>query len=1211
MSVAFISIVLTLSNGLCSYGRPTANLSTCISPQYLELGKAGNINCLFHESNYAILWYNTKDYLRNAPIIHYQGSVKSGFGYESGEYDVHENGSLIINKVSAKHELTFYVVHVHSVEERPTVTSVHIIVMQKPVVPYPVFGNCGNNRYHCYLKSVTPPLQCSLRGVRPKVTLQLVARTKAGDRAMSSEMSLISEGDTFFMSVATTDPFYFSSLLALLVCKATSPPGMLQNEESVVLINNDNRIISPENSTLTLIERNAKMELSCADDQVGFLVWEKVSEPRVENHEVILYSIFIGDRMTETIDDDFFLESYTSLIVPSSGVKHEGLYMCSFGDGLRNSVEIYNVVIRVHPTPLHPLIEGCNRQQYCALETNLQGSLTCNVYKIRPQVQLQWKTYYDSDSSLISFTNQHSTVKQNGETFDISLTTTFHVLQDSIKRVSIECTVPDEEMFDIDVMARVDLMMRKATVDPTELSDILEKPDQLMSVPVITVVISVTLVCGIAVLCCSEKLHKIIPMQSSKRNRESTNEMDLQMLAMKKEFVKQIRTTYSDWYSAVQPIPYIKDRLYCIDKVFVDNGMELVDSKGVGQFSQWKKLESYHDLFSFPCVHPSRRILEGDPGYGKTTVTLRCAYDWCNSVKASALMNKEILIVLLLRQIKGVPSIYRAIKDFILPKDTKFSEQDIENILGSCTSASFILDGLDEYPDQDVRPLTDVMNIIAGKMFQEFEVLITMRSSCLPKKCPSSTKRFRLSGFDHTARRNYIRSTIVGDNEESVRHVETYLREYPLLSCFSHVPLLFVLFSHMVHGNETFRNINSVTKLFRYMITAFHSHMKNKMEDENVCQYDLFENDHRDLDRVAFHGLHGGSQGTVWPKKDLCEQIGQTFYDQYVRTGILIETEVMHITDDPGTKITEHVQYKTEVRFYHEVFCEWFAAHYIADYLQQNPNVDLTEFLQHLDPVDVQYMYRFACGLSFDFAEKIIKYLKNSEGGDTFAILCTIEQTEKVDQIKESIRQVCFEGVIISGHDSLSLQRSSLELLKIAARNKIPIEYVRLHNCPNLNVSQISEVAIKVNSNVFLSSRIPIKKLMVTLTNREITDDEAHSVLKFCSMCSSLLHLVYTGCVLPRSFNDECSLATLRSRGCTVKWRLFSDSPVYELNLQVGRWMDQEGYEPATEVFEEMRLKKSSYMTITREGDYKDEVELSRANLKRVAEQRLLKNERE
>ena len=68
----------------------------------------------------------------------------------------------------------------------------------------------------------------------------------------------------------------------------------------------------------------------------------------------------------------------------------------------------------------------------------------------------------------------------------------------------------------------------------------------------------------------------------------------------------------------------------------------------------------------------------------------------------------------------------------------------------------------------------------------------------------------------------------------------------------------------------------------------------------------------------------------VWKKYELIERLGQEFYDQYIRVGILVEEQVIDDIYRSDSASTD--QYQREVRFYHKVFCEWYAAHHLAKY---------------------------------------------------------------------------------------------------------------------------------------------------------------------------------------------------------------------------------------------------------------------------------------
>ncbi|KAJ8046723.1 hypothetical protein HOLleu_05494 [Holothuria leucospilota] len=205
----------------------------------------------------------------------------------------------------------------------------------------------------------------------------------------------------------------------------------------------------------------------------------------------------------------------------------------------------------------------------------------------------------------------------------------------------------------------------------------------------------------------------------------------------------------------------------------------------------------------------------------------------------------------------------------------------------------------------------------------------------------------------------------------------------------------------------------------------------------------------------------------------MCEQLGQDFYDQYVRIGILVEEEVLDISDDPNAIISEHIQYKTEVRFYHKLFCEWYAAHHLSDYasrddvsidpweeskeakrsysLEESVNNETEEepeygnnierqtdhYLKYLDPFDLQYVYRFSCGLNRVAADKIIGYLKTQTDAKKFAILCILEKSGRVKDVLKDVKELCSNQVDIDGGYSSLLQRSTIQLLEIALANKV------------------------------------------------------------------------------------------------------------------------------------------------------------------------------
>lgn len=102
------------------------SLDECESPQYLELGKSGVVRCTFDGGYHSVYWYKNTNIIGQKPFIEDTPSGTAGPGYESGEFDINEDGSLIINEVFLEHEATFTVTTFHSAEDIPPTISVDV-----------------------------------------------------------------------------------------------------------------------------------------------------------------------------------------------------------------------------------------------------------------------------------------------------------------------------------------------------------------------------------------------------------------------------------------------------------------------------------------------------------------------------------------------------------------------------------------------------------------------------------------------------------------------------------------------------------------------------------------------------------------------------------------------------------------------------------------------------------------------------------------------------------------------------------------------------------------------------------------------------------------------------------------------------------------------------------------------------------------------------
>lgn len=103
-------------------------LSECDPLQYLGIGQMGIIKCSFDAKFYSVFWYNSNDTVNDEPILNFKEKVKSGRGYLSGEYDVADDGSLIINETTLQHERTFTALLFRTRSEPPEINTVSVII---------------------------------------------------------------------------------------------------------------------------------------------------------------------------------------------------------------------------------------------------------------------------------------------------------------------------------------------------------------------------------------------------------------------------------------------------------------------------------------------------------------------------------------------------------------------------------------------------------------------------------------------------------------------------------------------------------------------------------------------------------------------------------------------------------------------------------------------------------------------------------------------------------------------------------------------------------------------------------------------------------------------------------------------------------------------------------------------------------------------------
>ncbi|XP_071831694.1 uncharacterized protein [Apostichopus japonicus] len=618
-----------------------------------------------------------------------------------------------------------------------------------------------------------------------------------------------------------------------------------------------------------------------------------------------------------------------------------------------------------------------------------------------------------------------------------------------------------------------------------------------------------------------------------------------QLEGRKNDLIKYAKTAYRKHYETAKPFPSMSK---CkVNTIFVQGGIYC--SALEGDFMQKPDvLESYNDILSSSKTKSKRTLIEADPGFGKSTLTSQFVYDWCTNNPESPLKDVEILIFLQLRQLTGVQSIYTAIKNSIVPKDEDMDEACIKEILKVYTkSVVMLFDSYDEYPDKNETE-TDIFSIIEMKMFQDILAIILTRTLNLPPNLHPETKRIRLTGFGVAERRNYVLKAVADDVQLADR-IEEQLQRNPFLRDLCQVPLFSTMVAHIAHERPEIEIFSTVTKFFTYVIACVHNHMKSK-KCANT-EVSAFKTELAKLYRIAFEGLTRKNQQLTWENTYLVSELGQEFYDNYIRLGMFAQEVVFDISQ---------CRYKTEARIWHKIICEFYASHHLVCILSEGASsaassIKVKETLNSINPLDLQYVYRFACGLNKSAADIIIKHLQETKEGCQFAILCMLEQEEQSDQFRQSVKKLVSRYIDISWDDSKLLQSSTIQVLEVASANQIPISCVRLFSCsPRVDKSGLNLI---LESRLSLSILSSLQELWIYDYNRRLTNEELAAILSYSSQCTSLKELQFRwGYTMPDTIPVGSIPSSLKSRNVKV----WNSRNIRRLNLQTGQWQACDGW---------------------------------------------------
>lgn len=824
---------------------------------------------------------------------------------------------------------------------------------------------------------------------------------------------------------------------------------------------------------------------------------------------------------------------------------------------------IVKAIVFAYPSPSHPVIPGFDNKESSFLRVETEGNLSCTLKGVRPKVKMEFRASNERDISAISFLCHQLTIEKLGETFGIVLVSSYELKNRVGEKINVECVTfgsnielldnrrSSVELYHSESLASVshrstitpvvssvdahhtEYQAYGTTIRPNNSGSSIS-PWIFLGIMLFVVLMQVVL----TPLYIQRKLKGRKTRKEEGRSREETKRFipakSLDQINKETEVKFQIllREKYRRFHQQSRPSCFC-NQYRNIDKI----GLEYLQSSD----QSWKPLTSYHDIFNNNKLKSKRRFIESKAGYGKSSLVRHLAAEWCNS---NTTFNVELLIILHFKHLCRVNTIYKAIQNSLLPAE---SEDSIQRVLESSKSVLIIIDGFFAFPPTECDNSCKTIQIIIENINPKFEVIITSRSLNLPNN-KRNYGRIRLTGVSKDNQINYIYSSL---SFKIARQLESFLRENPAILDLCQSPMMLTTLVKIFSQKNQFRCHIPITQILQGMIDRFYQHPFDKDEFAHSLA----------LGKAALEVLIGNKSCKSFSckKGELYEKIGKEVLDHYLHIGILVEEEVL-------CENSQKIEFNGSVRnqrdknvtFYHSILLEWFAAFYLSENNYCLMNENLSKLLQgKADLLKFEYMLRFLCGLS----DEALKYMSDFVRGTpkdmvAFGILCSLESGKSCTKTRGIIRKFCLECVVISNIDSFIRQQSTWKLLEVATQCGVSIPYLSLHNCIE---SVDNDVGVILATNrIPISNCLPVKELVIALSNRDFNDDEPEDILKYASSFSTLELLRFRGCVLPRRIEPRSIPSELTKRNVKVRWKVYADSESYDLDLDGGLWKNSE-----------------------------------------------------
>ena len=408
--------------------------------------------------------------------------------------------------------------------------------------------------------------------------------------------------------------------------------------------------------------------------------------------------------------------------------------------------------------------------------------------------------------------------------------------------------------------------------------------------------------------------------------------------------------SYYDTFSKVKIVPWDESSSIEINEIYTPlNWMR--DHRKPWGITQ-EELEDYANMFK---GKPTRMLVYGRPGIGKSTFCKKAAYDWSKALR-EILMNFCILLLIKLRDVCDVGNIRGVLRaSKLLASDGPISVDSLyDYITNNQDKVLLILDGYDEY--SCAKEHSPILEIWKGEQLRDCHVIVTTRQlECDKLRVPSHVQ-LEIQGFKSWERkRTYARKFLAG--EQDLDEFMSYLVEKDLLD-MAEIPLLLlmlcILWKEKHHEGLPKSRADTFTQFIQTMLDhkgESHQPMPFQKVTSTEAREDL-----SNLGKVAFEAL---LQDRLYVRCSELPGNVSTSFQKLSEVGLFQIVNLTSLNPEKGAY------------FIHKSVQEFLAAWHIKEEVlsikgESTPSLSKVESFEKI--VKMNEVLKFACELSTEAA---------------------------------------------------------------------------------------------------------------------------------------------------------------------------------------------------------------------------------------------------